>query len=245
MDKLIVYLDHAFLEMDNNLVEKAIRPTVLGRKNFMFSGSHEGSQRSAMIYSFFDSFKMNDVNPFADSLLNTNSALVDSSVSDEFEKSVNEIYLETIAKENYKFSPDQISELEFISSQCPFSSGSAVFKARSLYALINDSIDYDDYVICALNGISPRLTSSQSKNFKIFPNPASGKINLSYALQKNEQATLKVFNIFGISLLQRSMNWEESEISLNIEKLTPGIYYFAIFKNDKQVNIEKVVVFNY
>ena len=61
--KLTVYLDHSFLEIDNNLVENAIRPTVLGRKNYLFSGSHEGAQRSAMIYSFLGTCKMNDVNP--------------------------------------------------------------------------------------------------------------------------------------------------------------------------------------
>ena len=61
--KLTVYLDHSFLEIDNNLVENAIRPTVLGRKNYLFSGSHESAQRSAMIYSFFGSCKMNNVNP--------------------------------------------------------------------------------------------------------------------------------------------------------------------------------------
>lgn len=70
--KLTTYIHHAFLEIDNNLVENAIRPTVLGRKNYLFSGSHEGAQRSAMIYSFIGSCKMNDVNPqewFADVLL--------------------------------------------------------------------------------------------------------------------------------------------------------------------------------
>jgi transposase len=61
--KLMTYLDHYFLEIDNNLVENAIRPTVLGRKNYMFSGSHEGAQRSAMMYSFLGSCKMNNVNP--------------------------------------------------------------------------------------------------------------------------------------------------------------------------------------
>lgn len=70
--KLTAYIHHPFLEIDNNLVENAIRPTVLGRKNYLFSGSHEGAQRSAMIYSFIGSCKMNDVNPqewFADILL--------------------------------------------------------------------------------------------------------------------------------------------------------------------------------
>lgn len=61
--KLMVYIDYPFLEIDNNLVENAIRPTVLGRKNYLFSGSHDGAQRSAMMYSFIGSCKMNDVNP--------------------------------------------------------------------------------------------------------------------------------------------------------------------------------------
>lgn len=61
--KLTAYTEHPFLEIDNNLVENAIRPTVLGRKNYLFSGSHEGAQRSAMIYSFIGSCKMNGVNP--------------------------------------------------------------------------------------------------------------------------------------------------------------------------------------
>jgi transposase len=62
-ENLTRYLDHAFLQIDNNLVENAIRPTVLGRKNYLFSGSHEAAQRSAMFYSFIGSCKMNNINP--------------------------------------------------------------------------------------------------------------------------------------------------------------------------------------
>ena len=61
--KLTIYIDHPFLEIDNNLVENAIRPTVLGRKNYLFSGSHESAQRTAMFYSFIGSCKMNEINP--------------------------------------------------------------------------------------------------------------------------------------------------------------------------------------
>lgn len=61
--KLTAYTNESFLEIDNNLVENAIRPTVLGRKNYMFSGSHEGASRSAMMYSFIGSCKINGINP--------------------------------------------------------------------------------------------------------------------------------------------------------------------------------------
>jgi len=49
--------------IDNNLIENSIRPNALRRKNYLFAGSHEGAQRSAMFYSFFGTCKMHGVNP--------------------------------------------------------------------------------------------------------------------------------------------------------------------------------------
>ena len=51
------------IELDNNLIENAIRPLALGRKNYLFAGSHRAAQHAAMLYSFFGSCKMQDVNP--------------------------------------------------------------------------------------------------------------------------------------------------------------------------------------
>lgn len=62
-EKLCEYTKHGILEIDNNLVENAIRPVALGRKNYLFAGSHKAAQRSAMIYSFFAMCKYHNVNP--------------------------------------------------------------------------------------------------------------------------------------------------------------------------------------
>ena len=63
-DKLSLYTTDARLKIDNNLVENAIRPVAIGRKNYLFAGSHNGSRRAAMLYSFFGTCRMNHVNPF-------------------------------------------------------------------------------------------------------------------------------------------------------------------------------------
>lgn len=63
-DALSAYLSDGNLQIDNNLIENAIRPVALGRKNYLFAGSHEAAQRAAMIYSFFAICKKNEVNPF-------------------------------------------------------------------------------------------------------------------------------------------------------------------------------------
>ncbi len=63
-DNLSAYHYDGMLEIDNNLVENAIRPVALGRKNYLFAGSHDAAQRAAIIYSFFAICKKNEVNPF-------------------------------------------------------------------------------------------------------------------------------------------------------------------------------------
>jgi len=62
--RLIRYVDDGKYLPDNNLIENSIRPVALGRKNYMFAGSHEGAQRSAMIYSFMGTCKQQGVEPF-------------------------------------------------------------------------------------------------------------------------------------------------------------------------------------
>ncbi len=57
------YLHDGNLNIDNNLIENNIRPVALGRKNYLFAGSHKGAERSAMFYSFFACCKLNNINP--------------------------------------------------------------------------------------------------------------------------------------------------------------------------------------
>lgn len=60
---LSVYTRDARLCIDNNPVENAIRPVALGRKNYLFAGSHDAAQRAAMVYSLFATCKLHNVNP--------------------------------------------------------------------------------------------------------------------------------------------------------------------------------------
>lgn len=63
--RLSLYTENGMLNIDNNPVENSIRPVALGRKNYLFSGSHEAAQRSAMLYSLLGTCKMHGVEPYA------------------------------------------------------------------------------------------------------------------------------------------------------------------------------------
>jgi transposase len=62
---LCPFLDDGRIELDNNTVERAIRPIALGRKNHLFAGSDGGAARWAVVASLIATAKLNDVEPFA------------------------------------------------------------------------------------------------------------------------------------------------------------------------------------
>lgn len=63
--RLIRYLDDGQYPIDNNPVENAIRPFAIGRKNWMFSTSVQGTKASANLYSLIETAKANGLEPYA------------------------------------------------------------------------------------------------------------------------------------------------------------------------------------
>ena len=61
---LMTLFEDGRLLIDNNLIENKIRPLALGRKNYLFAGSHQGAKRAAMMYSFFATCQLQGVNPY-------------------------------------------------------------------------------------------------------------------------------------------------------------------------------------
>lgn len=62
--KLIRYLEDGQLNIDNNRAERAIKPFVIGRKNWMFSNTANGAYASSILYSIVESAKANNLVPF-------------------------------------------------------------------------------------------------------------------------------------------------------------------------------------
>lgn len=64
-NKLTVYTEDGRLLIDNNIAENAIRPFVIGRKNWLFSDTPKGAKASAALYSLIETAKANRLEPYA------------------------------------------------------------------------------------------------------------------------------------------------------------------------------------
>lgn len=62
---LRLFLEDGRLEIDNNLVENAIRPTAIGKKNWLFFGEAEAGERSAILYTIIECCRRRGLDPFA------------------------------------------------------------------------------------------------------------------------------------------------------------------------------------
>jgi transposase len=64
-DRLVRYIEDGRLRPDNNLAENAIRPFVVGRKNWLFSGHPNGARASATLFSLIETAKANNLEPYS------------------------------------------------------------------------------------------------------------------------------------------------------------------------------------
>ena len=62
---MIVYIEDGRLGPDNNVAENAIRPFVVGRKNWLFAGAPKGAEASATFFTLIETAKANGHEPYA------------------------------------------------------------------------------------------------------------------------------------------------------------------------------------
>lgn len=61
---LSLYATTGHLQIDNNPIERCMKNLAVGRKNYLFCGSHEAAKRAGLLYSLLVSCKLNNVNPY-------------------------------------------------------------------------------------------------------------------------------------------------------------------------------------
>jgi len=62
--KLVVYLENGQIRIDNNDSERAIKPFVIGRKNWLFNNTEKGAKASSIIFSIIETCKANEIKSY-------------------------------------------------------------------------------------------------------------------------------------------------------------------------------------
>lgn len=190
-----------------------------------------------------------------DNLKVNNNSIVTSEVYENNEKQVNAIYLNTIVSGGVELNSSEQSILASIAQQCPLEGGKAVYKARALYALV-DEVEYDDEQLCGNTAFEQSIVteveatvkenllkeaeSQIMTEFHLYPNPVKDLLTMEYRL--TNQGYLIVQDIYGRELLRRRLSSEESTIIVSTRSFANGVYLIKVIENMTEVYSSRVII---
>ncbi|MCB0578572.1 MAG: T9SS type A sorting domain-containing protein, partial [Phaeodactylibacter sp.] len=168
---------------------------------------------------------------FLDEAELSNNSISASEVFEANEQDVNALFLETVAVGIDTFTETQITALWELANQCPLSGGDAVFKARSLYSLIDPLVKYQDEERCASEPEERQAPVHQPEiaaKLQLIPNPAKDELTVRLPEPLGIADYFIVYNLRGQVQLEKQLRVGETVFLINTSQLPAGIYYCTI-----------------
>lgn len=177
----------------------------------------------------------------ANSVIAQNNAITVTDIWEQNEKTVNHIFLNTIAK-GIPLNTTQFNLLKAVANQCPYEGGTAVFRARAIL-----DIEVDDEVACSQLGsqaliMPPAGNQSPATGIRMYPNPAMDFVTVSVDDALESNAVLSVFNLYGQLAFRHNLSEGTALFSFTTEMLPSGIYLVLVQESGKTVYKAKLVI---
>ena len=144
---------------------------------------------------------------------------------------------------NYSLTEEQADFMVSTATMCPALDGSAVYKARSIHVLFNDTIDYDDELTCLQAGVQFRIAQEKNRTaykVKIFPNPTFDVIWFDGLAEIEGAINLQITNMLGEQVLNSILL--PTQKNINIQNLAAGVYGIKLLGvNSRILFVDKFV----
>jgi hypothetical protein len=171
-------------------------------------------------------------------------------VNEALAKTVNDIYYRTYGQGVDTLDANDIAMLESIIHICPQAGGNAVYSARALYRTVNDTMVYNDSLVCRQVGYFREIKEEWERNntikemketlrLMVFPNPFTGELYWRIVGEHGEGA-ISIKDVMGKTLLQERVNAEKQEGRLELSDLSSGIYLLQ-YQDPKFISSKKII----
>ncbi len=179
----------------------------------------------------------------AEGLKVANSIIGVTELTETNRKVVDGIYLSTIGKDIDTFTVAQSNDLFTIANQCPMLGGNAVYTARALYRLIDETYAFDDQLLCLPHGILvKRLVATEPNGLAVVPNPTRDQAVLVLGKPLNRPGTLLLFNAMGQEILREAIPSELTHLEFSTVRLAPGPYQYRVEAGDALLGYGKLTI---
>jgi hypothetical protein len=168
-----------------------------------------------------------------------NNSIEPANFNEFLERKINDIYLRTLGQGIDSLGTDDSLALESMIHICPMAGGKAIFRARALYNLLNDTIVYNDSLVCRQAGyfrqsqeeLMPQLPPKETINevsFNLYPNPGKDKLFINFEGDNIQDGVIAFYNALGDRVAVHNIKKENKLTELDITNLAQG-YYLVTF----------------
>jgi hypothetical protein len=199
---------------------------------------------------------------------NKNNGIISTETQNLNERHINTIYFKLYRNGIDALNEDDKSELETLAKQCPMVGGTAVYKARSLWAMFEPTMLYDDIKLCNAIGLNKNnsggtndglftqennylqnLQAQQTKEkstinniFSVYPNPTTSALTIDYQLLSNQQGEFVIYDVLGRLRIKTSLINKNTHSNINTSTLELGIYTYKFIINKQQQEAGKLII---
>ena len=138
--------------------------------------------------------------------------------------------------------------LEEIIWQCPKSGGHAVYQARALYHLVNDSLIFNDSLFCS-NGFSLRreapistTNNTLQQAVKMYPNPTDRNVIFQFDLPLENEVNVYIWDVTGRIAERFSFGKGTINKQVLLSNCKAGLYFVNISDGSQSIFKEKLVI---
>jgi hypothetical protein len=156
------------------------------------------------------------------------------------EKTINNIYLQTVAKGNFSFSTSQKELITQIAFECPLKSASAVYKARRMYSILHPFTNFDNRAICLEQGMQYRIGNANQNQSQLLIT----EINGNFVVNFEGAGTIKhltIINTLGQIITSWQTNQKQENININALNLSNGLYIIHATTTDGKIDTKKFI----
>jgi hypothetical protein len=180
-----------------------------------------------------------------------NDAIVAAEVYEANTKSVNDIYLRTVAKNAVNaITPTDKTVINYIASQCPYTGGTAVYVARALQASIRKDTFYNDTENCFAQGVNYRTIKPKKDKeitklenvIKLYPNPANDFVVCSFTNSFETVVVLEIIDALGRNVQEVQIQKGSNKTIIPTIGLVSGIYHCRIIGENGVLHTSKLVI---
>ncbi len=229
------------IEIDSSLVyaSSSDSVTLLAQRNTILTEIQTLKTENDSLWNLIESHRQTLIQQ----LIAQNNTIPVSEIYETNEKTVNDIYLNTIAQFNQNFTAQQLTDLANISGQCAYLGGGAVLRARAMYQLTVDTT-FNDEVLCQLPPPITNLDDLEKSNssFEVFPNPASDEIQIRFKDKSYHPVEARITNLNGQTLAVHTLNSSSETYTISTKSLLKGAYFLRISLENGDLLSDKILI---